>query len=123
MSIQRWWHSNPGSIPNWEGPLISRAGLLMAVMLDTETANGAKPGASIAMVYFDLDNRKGMWDGDPDRLLRKIEQVHPCFWDDYPGKAETDIQRKAILSRQAATWKDAGAARHQKPNLRKDATQ
>lgn len=121
MNVQGWWHCNPGKMENWDGPLISRANLLMHVMTVVETTTSSMPGVSIALRYFSPRNNKGWWDGEPQRILDGIQTICPSFWDSYPGKAETVAQRKGIMSKQAASWLDAGAPRHQKPNLRKKA--
>lgn len=123
MSTRTFWHNPAGAtLPRLDGPGtvgVSRKGLLKYVAVRTQTRNPTWPGWSIESVYADLENTKGLWDGDPELLVEMIEELDPQFWEAYPGGEPSLTIKKAQVGEQLKKAYFQGRPRHPRPNLRK----
>lgn len=95
---------------------VTRIELLLYAASTTETGNPSWPGWSIGSWFFDPGNLKGLWDGDPGRLVRRVHEMDPEFWGGW-GSSFDLTRRKAEIGQAMRCLVNGGQPRHGKPNF------
>lgn len=97
-------------------PIRSHREFLKHLILETGTRSGV--GGSIA--HFVTKNAKGLWDGDPEKLVVIAESMAHDFFTSHSNCPNSDamVWKKALVGRLAKIWFRDGLSAHGKPNLR-----
>jgi len=97
-------------------PIRSRREFLKHLVMETKTRSSA--GGSIA--NFVAINAKGLWDGDPEKLVVAAESVALDFFASHPNCPDSGAMewKKALVGRLSKVWFRDGLSAHGKPNLR-----
>jgi hypothetical protein len=74
-AIEAWWHQT------CEGADRPR----LIVFLDAVINLPSERDPYVCILTAYLGSKKGLWDGEPDRIVRSIAAVHPHFWDNCPS--------------------------------------